>query len=317
MVLEAAGALLARAEAAEPGCKVSGSVSIACSRGAFANSLGIALQQQVTSISAGCLAVIRRRGRSGSFYDFDMGRRLADVDLGAVGASAAGGAARYLGGRSLPSGTMPVVLGPLAASGLIESVVGAASAESLQRRRSFLAGMLGKRIASPLLTVTDDGLHPAGIYSSPCDAEGVPRRRLTVIEDGVLRELLHNTYTAGKAGIASNGHSTGAGCGPTNLRPRPGAATAEEIIGEVRHGLYINAASLAPNPSSGDVSAMVEFGLVIEKGRLAGPVANVSVAGHILGMLDDIDAISSDYRTEPGNILPTIRIRKVHVSGSG
>jgi len=317
LVLEAAGRLLARARAAEPGCKVSGSVSAASSRGALVNSLGVRLASQATSISAGCLAVIRRRGQSGSFYDFDMGRRLADVDIGAVGRSAAAGAAEYLGGRSLPSGALPVVLGPLAASGLIESVVGAASAESIQRRRSYLAGMLGKRIAARGLSVLDDGLYPAGIYSSPVDAEGVPRRPVAVIEDGVLRELLHNSYTAGKAGTRSNGHSTGAGCGPTNLRPRPGARPAAELIAEVRRGLYINSASLAPNPSSGDVSAMVEFGMLIEKGRLAGPVANVSVGGHILKMLADIEAVSSDYRSEPGNVLPTVRIRRVQVSGAG
>ena len=62
---------------------------------------------------------------------------------------------------------------------------------------------------------------------------------------------------------------------------------------------------------------MVEFGMLIENGKLAGPVANVSIAGHIFKLLEDIDAISSDYREEPGNILPTIRIRKMHVSGAG
>ncbi len=317
MVLEAAGELLSRAESAEPGCKVSGSVSVASSRGAFANSLGVSLASRSTSISAGCLAVIRRRGKSGSFYDFDMGRRAADVDLGAVGASAAGGAAGYLGGRSLPSCTMPVVLGPLAAAGLVEAVIGAASAESVQRRRSFLVGRLGRRIASPKLSVLDDGLCPGGIYSSTFDAEGVARRPLAVIEDGVLRSLLHNSYTAGKAGASSTGHSTGGGCGPTNLRPRTGDCPAAEIIRGVKRGLYVNSASLAPNPSSGDVSAMVEFGMLIENGRLSGPVANVSVGGSIFEMLEGIDAVSSDYRSEPGNIMPTIRIRKMHVSGSG
>jgi PmbA protein len=210
-----------------------------------------------------------------------------------------------------------VVLGPLAASGLIESVIAAASAESVQRRRSFLVGRLGKRIASARLSVRDDGLWPAGIYSAPFDAEGVVRKPLVVIEDGVLRELLHNSYTAGKAGVTSNGRSTGGGCGPTNLRPRTGERPAAELIREVKRGLYVNSASIAPNPSSGDISAMVEFGMLIEKGKLAGPVANVSIAGHIFKLLEDIDAISSDYREEPGNILPTIRIRKMHVSGSG
>ncbi len=317
LALEFAGALLASAEAQAPGCKVSGSVVLSSSRAAFANSRGIAQADRATSITAGCLAVVRRNGRHGSFYDFDMGRRLADVDVPPVGASAARGALRFLGGKSLPSGEMPVVLGPLAAAALVESVVAAASAESVQRRRSFLVGRLGKRIASKHLTVVDDGLVPGGIYSSPSDSEGAPRQRLTVIERGVLRSLLHNTYTAGKAGARSNGHCAGAGCAPTNLRPRPGELPAAEIIAGVRRGLYINSASVAPNPSSGDVSAMVDFGLAVEDGKLSHPVANVNVGGHVFELLEGIDAVSSDYREEPGCILPTVRIRSAHVSGAG
>jgi PmbA protein len=316
LVLGAAEQLLATARREAPGCKVSGSVSVVASRAAFANSRGIAHTTRGTSMSAGCLAVVRKGGKHGSFYDFDMGRRLSDVNIPPIGASAARGAMRYLGGRSLPSGEMTVVLGPLAAAALIESVVSAASAESLQRRRSFLAGKLGKRIASKHLTVRDDGLIPGGIYSSGADSEGVPRERLLVIERGMLRCLLHNTYTAGKAGTRSNGHCAGAGCAPSNLRPDLGELTAAEIIADVKQGLYINSASVAPNPSSGDVSAMVDFGLAIENGKLSHPVANVNVGGHVFELLANLDAVSSDYREEPGCLLPTIRIAKAHVSGS-
>jgi PmbA protein len=317
LVLGLAEDLLEGARREAPDCKVSGNVSVTASRAAFANSRGVACTTRGTSVSAGCLAVVRRGRRHGSFYDFDMGRRLRDVDVPPVGASAARGALRYLGGRSLPSGEMPVVLGPLAAAALIESVVSAASAESVQRRRSFLAGKLGRRIASEHLTVLDDGLVPAGIYSSPTDSEGVPRQRLTVIERGVLRCLLHNTYTAGKAGTRSNGHSAGAGCAPTNLRPVLGELSSEEIVAGVKRGLYVNSASVAPNASSGDVSAMVDFGLAIENGRLAGPVANVTIGGHVFELLAAIDAVSSDCREEPGCLLPTIRIARAHVSGAG
>jgi PmbA protein len=212
---------------------------------------------------------------------------------------------------------MPVVLGPLAAAALIESVVTAASAESVQRRRSFLVGRLGRRIASEHLSVVDDGLFPAGIYSSPTDSEGVPHRRLVVIERGVLKSLLHSSYTAGKARTRTTGHAAGGGCAPTNLRPELGELTAAEIVAGVKRGLYINSAAISPNPSSGEVSAMVDFGLAIENGRLAGPVANVSIAGHVFDLLRDIDAVSSDCREEPGVVMPTLRMRRAQVSGAG
>ena len=317
MVLGMAEELLDSARREARGCKISGSVSSTSSCAAFSNHRGVERTSRGTSITAGCLAVIRMKGKQGSYYDFDMGRCLKDVDIPPVGKSAAAGALRYLGGQTMTTGEMPVVLGPLAAAGMLESVVAAASAESVQRRRSFLAGRLGKRIGSKALTIIDDGLIPGGIYSSGSDSEGVPRQRLTVIENGMLRNLLHNTYTAAKAGTRSTGHCAGAGCAPTNLVPALGHRTAEEIISEIEYGLYINSASVSPNPSSGDVSAMVDFGLAIEKGRLSHPVANVNVGGHIFELLGAIDAVSSDYREEPGCILPTIRIAKAHVSGAG
>ncbi len=315
MAVEIAEELLAKAHQASPDCIVSGSVSISSGRGAFANSRGVAITRRSTHISAGCLAVIHRAGQHGSFYDFDMGRNLQDIEVGPVGLAAAKGAELYLGGRSIAGGVMPVVFGPLAAAALLESVVSAASAESLQRQRSFLAGRLGKRIASRKLTILDNGLVPGGIYSSPCDAEGVPRKPLLIIENGMLLSLLHNTYTAAKAKTRSTGHCAGAGCAPTNLQPTLGRLSSQEIIGQVKKGLYINSASVGPNPTSGEVSAMVDFGMAIENGRLSHPVANVSIGGQVLDMLKNIDAISSDCRREPGCLLPTIRISKVHVAG--
>ena len=316
-VVRVAVANIQAAKALEPDVNLTGHVGLAVGEGALASSTGVALQSRATEIGADIDALLARGGDKGFFSDFDCGRLLADTQLEKVSESAVLGARRFLGARRIHSGRMTLVLGPLAASGFLGSLVAAANAESIQRGRSFLCGKLGAAIASEHLSIVDNGLIPRGLHSGAHDGEGTRRRPLTVIDRGRLVSLLHNSYTAGKAGGRSNGHSSGAGCAPTNLRPRPGEMPAEEIIRGVKRGLYVNSASLMPNPSSGDISALVEFGMAIENGKLAAPVANVTVVGHILKVLSDIDAISSDYRSEPGNVLPTIRIRGMDISGAG
>ena len=94
-----------------------------------------------------------------------------------------------------------------------------------------------------------------------------------------------------------------------------GNSWAEEIISEVNDGLYVNIGGISVQPASGDISTSVDFGYKIEKGRLAYPVANAMIAGHIFELLKSIDAVSSDYRAEPGTVMPTIRIAALDVAG--
>ena len=103
---------------------------------------------------------------------------------------------------------------------------------------------------------------------------------------------------------------------PTNVQIELGEATAEEIVGDVAEGIYLNYGALSPDASSGDISASIDFGRLIENGRLTHPVTNVMISGNIFDVLESVDAVSKDYRAEPGLRLPTIRIRGVQAIGS-
>ncbi|MEN6544725.1 MAG: metallopeptidase TldD-related protein, partial [Armatimonadia bacterium] len=139
----------------------------------------------------------------------------------------------------------------------------------------------------------------------------------------VLTTFLHNSYTANKAGVENNAHamrggySGGVGIGVSNLQIERGQRTEKELIAEISDGLYISFASLSPDPASGEVSATVDFGFKIVNGELAYPVKTAMVGGHGLTMLSAIDAVSSDYREEPGTIVPSLRIRDMQISGGG
>ena len=293
-----------------------GDVGKAVSEAALVNSAGVEIYRKGTHLDVSFHSIVRRGEDAGSFFDFDTGRKLEDVQPYGLGRTATEMAMRFLGARKMRSARMPVVLGPLASFSLLGSMAGSASAESIQRKRSFMVGQLGKKLASDKLTLVDDGLIPRGLRSSSHDGEGAVRKRVTIIDSGVFTGMLHNSYTAGKAKAPNTGHgSQGAQIGPTNLRPALGQTTGEEIIAEVNEGLYLNIGNLNPDPVSGDISTSVDFGFKIEKGKLAYPVMNTMLSGHIFEVLSRIDAVSSDYREEPGNLLPTMRISEMQVAG--
>jgi PmbA protein len=316
-VVRIAAANLEAGRAAEPGVLLSGSIGLTVGEGALASSTGVAVTARGTSIEGVIEALIRRGEDTGYYYEFDFGRHRADCRLEAVAEAAVAGARRFLGARRISSGRRTVVLGPLASYGFLGALVSAANAESIQRGRGYLCGKLGQAIASPHLTIVDDALVPRGLKSGAHDGEGTRHRPLAVIERGVLASLLHNSYTAGKAGAASTGHGThGGGISPTNLRPALGARPAADLLREVAEGIYLESGEIRPDPASGDVSASIDFGFYVKDGRVQYPVESAMLGGSVLDWLPRLDAVSSDAREEPGLLMPTLRIQDVQVAGA-
>jgi PmbA protein len=206
---------------------------------------------------------------------------------------------------------------------MLGAVIEAASADHIQRQRSFLIGREGLPIAADCLTVREVPFWPAGISSTSHDGEGVAKQDMVLLEGGVLTAFLHNSYTAHKAGVPNNAHAMrggyggGVGIGVSNLQVDRGTRPEADLIADLDDGLYINFAGLAPNPSSGEVSATVDFGFRIIKGEIAYPVKTAMVGSEAFTMLGAIDAVSSDYREEPGTIIPSLRLHGIQVAGGG
>jgi len=309
------------AKAAARDAVVAGGSGFSVGRAALVNSLGVAVEETATSVGLGIFSIVKHGEDVGSYSEFDSARRLDDFNPEPVGRKASEQALRLLGAKKVHTGTLPVIFGPLAADGLLYALCSAANAESVQRNRSFLAGWKGRQVASELVTIVDNGVYPAGLASGAYDGEGVPRGETMVVDRGVLKTYLHNSYTANKVGEANTGHAArpgyrgGVGIGPTNLRPRLGDWTSGEIICETAEGLYVSMAGLSPNAATGDISGSVDFGFKIEKGEIAYPVKNTMVGVNIIDLFKSIDAVSKDYREEPGIIMPTFRAQNVRVAG--
>ncbi|MGD9498005.1 MAG: TldD/PmbA family protein [Armatimonadota bacterium] len=302
---------------------VQGGAGAGWGESALASSTGIAVTRRGSSASLYFFVIINRDGDVGSYYEHDQARRLADLEPEGIATKAAQQALRQLGSRPIRTARLPIILGPLATMSLVGSVIGAANAESVQRNRSYLAGREGERIASELLTVREEPHVPAGMRSSPVDGEGVPTMPRTLIDAGVLTTYLHNSYTAFKAGLAPTGHASRSGYESTvgisasNLQIQPGERTEAELIAQVDEGLYIAHAGLSPNPVTGEVSTTADFGYRIERGELTTPLSTTLIGSTADELLGGIDAISSDYREEPGFIMPSLRIVSVQVASEG
>jgi PmbA protein len=254
-------------------------------------------------------------------YWVDYKRFLGELDTPeAIGREAARRAVRMLGAKKVKSQKVPVVFDPMMAASFVANVAAAASGDAIHKKSSIFVGKLGKKVAAPGVTLVDDGLREKGLGSSPFDGEGVPTRRTPVIEDGLLRSFLYDSFTARKAGAkttgnASRGYSSLPHIGFNNLYLEPGARRPEEIVREVKNGFYVTAMlGHGANIVTGEYSRGAN-GLWIENGELARPVQEVTVAGNLLEMMDNIDAIGSDllFRSSVG--APTIRFAELTVSG--
>ncbi len=237
-----------------------------------------------------------------------------------VGRIAAERALRRLGARKVATVRVPVVFDQRTAGSLLGSLFDALTGESVYRQASFLAGKLGDKIASDAVTLVDDGTLPGGFGSAPFDDEGVQTRRTVVIERGVLKSYLLNSYTARKLNLATTGNASrgvagNPGVGPHNFFLQPGTAAPDEIIRTVRSGFYVTEfMGFGVNTVTGDVS-LGATGLWIEGGELAYPVEEVTVAGNLLAMLQDIQAVGSDLEFRGSIASPTLLVGEMTVAG--
>src|SRR4029078_8732704 len=161
-----------------------------------------------------------------------------------VGKVAAERTIRRLGARKVKTAQVPIVFDPLVAASILEHIFEGVNGDSVYRGASFLAGKLGQKIAGDNVNVIDDGTLRGGFGTSPFDGEGVPTRRTVVIENGVLKSYLLNTYTAKKLGMQTTGNASRGlagtpGIGPGNYFLQAGSKTPREIIAGIPNGLYV------------------------------------------------------------------------------
>jgi PmbA protein len=288
----------------------------------LANTLGFLGGYRTSSVSLSVVPQAERDGQMERDYWYTAGRGLSDLESPEhVGQVAAERTRRRLGARKVPTCEVPVVFDPETAAEILGTLFSALSGYSVFRNATFLKDKIGETVASPLLTLIDDGRRLRGLGSRPFDGEGLPTRRNVPLERGVLKHYLCDSYSARKIGARSTGSARrgiggGPGVGASNLYFEAGATPPEEILGGVEQGLFVtDLIGFGVDLVSGDYSQGA-VGHWIEKGRLVHPVHEVTIAGNLKTMLKDVDAVGSDLEFRGASAAPTLRIRKMTLSGS-
>ena len=259
-------------------------------------------------------------------YWFSNARTVTKLeDPEEIGREAARRTLQRLGARQVKTQKAPVVFSAEMAQSIIGNIFDAANGDAIYRNASFFSGMLGERVAGENITVIDDGTlvfdNIGGFGTRPFDGEGLPTRRTVLVERGILKNYVMNTYTARKlkmhsTGNASRGLAGNPGIGAGNFYLEAGTLTPEQIIGDIKSGLYVTETmGHGINLVTGDYSQGAS-GLWIENGEIAYPVEEITIAGNLKDMYKNIVAIGNDLVFRGASAAPTIRIEGMTIAGS-
>ncbi len=289
----------------------------------LANSDGFTGQYGTTVASLSISLLAEENGVKQTDYWYSFNRFVNKLDAPAkIGQEAARRVTAKLGGRQVKSQKVPVVLDPMVARGFVSTLFNAASGRSIYRKSSFLVDKVGQEIASPLVTIVDDATMWDGPASRPFDGEGVKSAPTTLVEKGVLKTYICDSYSARRLNLKPTGHAARSyqslpGIGSTNLYLKAGASDPKEIVKSVKSGLYVTSlVGFGTNMVTGDISRGA-VGFWIENGEITYPVQEITLAGNALVLFKNIAAVGNDLSFRfGGSAAPTILISEATVGGA-
>ncbi|MBS3793808.1 MAG: TldD/PmbA family protein [Candidatus Thorarchaeota archaeon] len=288
---------------------------------AIVNSLGISGFEESTAAFLFSSPTIRTKNDQNSSYEYQISRSLDDIDPEWVGRSAGKLALEGLGGKTVDEGHMPVIFTPLAVGRVIGyGFGGAIDAEEVQDGRSYISDDIGNQIASKKLSIVDDATITGGISTRPFDAEGVPSRKTVVLSDGVLKNLLHNSYTANRAGVENtanasrDSYSGTPAIATSNFVIKPDQDTLDDFISEMDRAIVCRNTADRPNMTTGELSAMIMEGFYVEEGEIKHPLKNTLIGINMRDLLSQVIRVGDDVRTTMSVVSPSIVVENVRVT---
>ena len=254
-------------------------------------------------------------------YDYTSAVYAGDLrDPDSVGRAAGERTVRRLGARKIKSGKYPVVFEPRTARGLLSHFLGAINGNAVARGTTFLKDHLNTEVYASSITVVEDPHRTRGLRSKPCDAEGLPNLKRNLIDAGVLTTWVLDLRSARKLGLQPTGHASRGPSSPpspstTNVNLVPGDATPEDLLAGIDEGVFItDAFGQGVNGVTGDYSRGVA-GFWIEKGELAYPVNEITIASNLKDMFLALTP-ANDLELRYGIDSPTVRVDGMSVAGN-
>lgn len=289
----------------------------------LANSLGVDESGKAGFVRAWIELMAEENGDQEMAYWMEQARSPLDVDPKAIAVIAAHRALDSLGGKVIPSASMPVVMENKVAAEILGILSKSFIGENHFKKTASPKIQPGEAIFSAKVSIVDDGLDPRGDDAFPFDGEGTPSTRTIVADKGVLKGLLFDRYHAHKFNAVSTGNCRRGsfeslpGSGITNLSMEPGGDSLESLIGSVENGLMVTELMglHTANPVSGDFSVGAS-GFKITNGKLDHPVKGVAIAGNLIDLFGHVVSVADDFRFF-GNVgAPSFLVESLAVSGS-
>lgn len=258
-------------------------------------------------------------------HGFSVGRRPDDIDVAKASTEGAEHATQLLGATKPRSARLTVVLDPLVTAQFLSVIGGTLNGESVVKGRSLFRDRLGDQVAAAHVRLVDDPTNTAAYTATDVDGEGLAARSNVLIDGGVLRRFVHNSYSARRAGATSTGNGVRGGFASTPgvgclaLQLQPGVVSRDDLIAGIDNGFLVQQVMglhSGVNPISGDFSAGAT-GRLISAGSLGAPVKEVTIASTIQRMLLDLAAVADDVDWLPMRAAGvTIAISDVTMSGN-
>lgn len=302
--------------------RVAGTLYTSVSEEVLGTSNGISCSEKSADIKISLRAFAEK---DASGHGVSCANSIAGFNPESAGRSAGETARMALKPQEGEPGKYNVLFSPLAIANFIETVGGMASAFDVDSGLSFLKDKVGKKVASDIVSISDDGTIPDGLNSSACDSEGVPTRMNPIIEDGVLKGYLHNTSTAHKFKTETTGNAGLISPHPWNVIFRKGDYSVDELVRETGDGLYITNVwyTRFQNYSAGDFSTIPRDAIFcIKGGKITGAVKNIRVTENMLNVLKSISAAGRDqqqihwWEIHTPTFTPSILVKNVNITKS-
>ena len=298
-----------------------GSASASASTFALATSGGFSGGTRASGHSCSVSVVAGEGSNMQRDYGWHSARHAEDLEEPeAIGRRAAERAVARLGNIRLAPGKYAVLFEPRVAGSMLGHFAGAITGSAIARKTSFLQDCLGSQVFAKGVTIHDDPFRKRGLRSRAFDCEGLPVRAMDIVADGVLTTWLATSADARQLGIAPTGHAvrgvSGApGAGPSNFYIAAGQRSREELLSAFpRCILVTELIGQGVNPVTGDYSRGAA-GFLIEKGEIAGPVAEITVASNLKDVFATLEP-GSDLRFRRGIDAPTVLVPEMTVASA-
>ena len=277
----------------------------------LANSNGFQNGYKTSNFSSSCVAVSRINGTMERDYEFGNKRFLNDMlKPDEIGKIAAEKAINKLGPKKIDSEKIGIIFDKRISKGILSTLASAVSASAISRGTSFLKDKIDNEIFPSSINIIDDPKIQKGLGSQNFDSEGVENNSLKLVENGILKNYLIDTYYGKKLNLKSNGRSGGT----TNLYFENGNLSFKELLNLEKKFLYITETiGHGGNIITGDYSVGAS-GFMVENGELTYPVSEITIAGNFKEMFKNL-ILANDLEMKYSTNAPTLLINEMTVAG--